>query len=88
MKNFAQEFLWRKIYSLYYIILVTQNKLRAAIILDYFLKYFEIMVDSHAIAGNNTPRSCVILTYFLSVVTPCITSVHYHNQGVVNDSMY
>lgn len=74
--------------SFYYIIPVTQNKLRTVIILDSFLKYYEIIVDSHAVAGNNTQRPYVIFTQLLSMVTPSITSVHYHNQEIDIDTMY
>ena len=49
--------------------------------------YFEIIIDSHVVARNNTEGSHVPLVQFLLMVTPCKTIAQYHHPHTDIDAV-
>ena len=45
-------------------------------------KFYEIIIDSHAVVRNNTERSLVYFAQFPPMVTFCKTTVNYRNQDI------
>lgn len=44
--------------------------------------FIDIIVDSHAVVGNNKEKSVYPFSKFPPIVISCKTVVHYHNQEI------